>query len=243
MRLPISVANRFGSSDFTVVRHTITYSVVAILGLAVWTNSARAIPLEWSAGSGGNGHFYEAMNVPSGISWSDAEAQASLLQFDGVQGYLATITSAAENNFVFSAVADNPSLWNGQGPWLGGYRDPSDPNYSQDPNSAWHWVTGEPWSYVNWAPGEPNQGFSTPTNYLQYFIDTTLSTGDPAPYWNDTFDTNPNPSQPVLGYIVEFSVLPPTVSSGVPEPVTTVLSILSLGVIGWIASARRWGNN
>ena len=39
--------------------------------------------------------------------------------------------------------------------WLGGFQDLTSPNYSE-PSGGWTWVTGEPWSYTNWFPGEPN---------------------------------------------------------------------------------------
>ena len=31
-----------------------------------------APPVEWPIASGGNGHFFEAVYVPDGISWTDA---------------------------------------------------------------------------------------------------------------------------------------------------------------------------
>ncbi len=39
-----------------------------------------------------------------------------------------------------------------QGMWYGGFQPPG----VTPPNSGWEWVTGEPWDYTNWAPGEPN---------------------------------------------------------------------------------------
>ena len=39
--------------------------------------------------------------------------------------------------------------------WLGGFQDTNDPGY-YEPDGAWKWVTGEPWSYANWKLGEPN---------------------------------------------------------------------------------------
>ena len=69
----------------------------------------QAAPVQWDAGSGGNGHYYEAVQVPDGVSWTAASALAN-----GAGGYLATITSEAENNFVF-ALVDDPAYWKNVG--------------------------------------------------------------------------------------------------------------------------------
>src|SRR5688572_27850883 len=61
--------------------------------------------VEWRAVDGGNGHGYEAVLAPQGISWTQARDAA-----DALGGYLATITSAAENEFVYQQVADDPIL-------------------------------------------------------------------------------------------------------------------------------------
>jgi tetratricopeptide (TPR) repeat protein len=57
-------------------------------------------------------------------------------------GYLVTIQDAAENEFVRQlAVFLDQS-------WLGAT--------DEEEEGAWVWVTGEPWQYTNWNPGEPN---------------------------------------------------------------------------------------
>ena len=82
-------------------------------------------------------------------------------------GYLATINSAAENDFVFSLVNSSAffSAFNGSGPALGGYNagTPSNPN--------WSWVTGEAWTFDNWGSGLPNYAEfgSGPEDRLEYF--------------------------------------------------------------------------
>src|SRR6185436_5173756 len=68
-------------------------------------------------------------------------------------GYLATITSAEENALVFNLANQDATVWyNGYGPWLGGIQ----PTGSTEPAGGWSWVTGEPFTYQNWAPGQPN---------------------------------------------------------------------------------------
>ena len=41
-----------------------------IVGFVQMTSAAP--PVEWPIASGGNGHFFEAVYVPDGISWTDA---------------------------------------------------------------------------------------------------------------------------------------------------------------------------
>jgi VCBS repeat-containing protein len=89
------------------------------------------------------GHYYEVVNVPVGISWADARDAAALKSFNGLTGYLATITSSAENAFILSKLpADG---------WIGASDDVTyiniatgAPTYA-DQSAAegnWYWVTG-----------------------------------------------------------------------------------------------------
>jgi hypothetical protein len=182
---------------------------------------AHAGPTHWN----GNGHWYEAVLAPSGnISWTDAQAAASK-----AGGYLATITSAAENAFVFGLVANDNAFWpdgTWHGPWLGGYQDRHAPGYSE-PAGGWRWVTGEPWSYANWSAGEPNDNFNFgfPLGEDRVQFGSGRSGG-----WNDApNDILVTRSGRVSGYIVEFNA--------VPEPSGLVWVIV--GAIGMAALARR----
>lgn len=65
------------------------------LALFLWPHLMRAEPTRWSA----NGHFYDVVLTPGTISWENANDAAAL-----AGGYLATITSEAENAFVYSLV-------------------------------------------------------------------------------------------------------------------------------------------
>ena len=142
----------------------------------------------------GNGHWYRVEDVgPGGISWKDAQAAAA-----SVGGYLATITSAEENAFAYTLARFVPEAWsnsgaNGLGPWLGGFQ----PDGSVEPAGGWQWVSGETFSYANWAVGEPNN--SGGENALQ-FMGSGLSMG---PTWNDL-----SGNSPIRGYVVEFDSVP-----------------------------------
>ncbi len=117
--------------------------------VALFAGTAIATPVEWPIASGGNGHLYEAV-YSGGSTWEDAQIAA-----EAAGGYLATITSAEENAFVFSLVHGKPEYWNGtSGPWLGGFQPPGSP----EPAGNWIWITGEPFGYTNWYPGEPTNG-------------------------------------------------------------------------------------
>jgi hypothetical protein len=152
--------------------------------------------VQWTTNSGGNGHFYEAVFAPSGITWASAQALAV-----GRGGYLATITSAAENNFVYGLISGDLSYWHvtgteAWGPWLGGLQ----PVGSAEPAGGWTWITGEAFSYQNWAALQPNNNQNE--NRIQFHGHNAPGG---APTWNDLNDSN---IQYVRGYIIEYTVLP-----------------------------------
>lgn len=166
-------------------------------------NVSNATMVEWSTDDGGNGHFYEAVLVPEGISWEEATNAAIL-----AGGHLATITSAGENAFVYALVSSENSFWTvglggeSVGPWLGGFQ----PDGSLEPDGNWQWVTGELFAYTNWAQYEPNN-YGGIEHYLSFYNAIPNSM---APTWNDIPDYDP-PYSPV-GYVVE-----------IPEPATLLL--------------------
>lgn len=173
---------------------------LATLALAASTDTLRAQSwTQWPISSGGNGHWYLAVRCPGGIRWAEANTAAQALG-----GHLATITSTAENAFVFPLVAD-PIFWRVVqnptrilGPWLGGFQ----PAGSAEPLGGWSWVTGEAWGFANFAPGEPNNYQGTQEDHLHYF--TTGTT--PLRRWNDLIGTALVP-----GFVVE-SPNPPLAS-------------------------------
>lgn len=74
-----------------------------------------------------NGHFYEFVSS-RGIKWTDAKVAAEAMTFRGVNGYLATVTDAPENNFVSQSIPRASNVW------LGG----SDAGQE----GVWKWETG-----------------------------------------------------------------------------------------------------
>lgn len=128
----------------------------------------RVEPVQWE----GNGHWYEV--VYPAANWADAKEYAEGSNWMGMPGYLATITSEAENDYVHGLL--NGVSW----AWLGGYQDPGNDG---GPEDGWTWVTGEPWSFTHWNPGEPNdpQGAE---GALQ-FVGTSLGWGDTRSEWQN----------------------------------------------------------
>jgi len=152
---------------------------------------------QWTTNSGGNGHYYEVRYPgPAGINWTNAQNDAV-----SAGGYLATITSAAEDEFVFNLINANTNLWvfssdNKFGPLTGGYK------VVDDGVTNWAWVTGEPFTYQNWGPSRPNS--SSAVDHVQYFTRDPDATNDAlVDAWSDL----PNNGRS-LGYIIEYDTSP-----------------------------------
>lgn len=88
------------------------------------------------------GHYYYLYDMDNISSWDDAKKYC-----EEQGGYLATITSAEEDAFLFNYMRSQ----NCDSAMFGLY-DASQGGDSRD----WKWVTGEAFSYRNWEDGEPN---------------------------------------------------------------------------------------
>jgi hypothetical protein len=97
----------------------------------------------------GQPHYYEQIILPNEVTWEQARVLAARMNYNGRNGYLATITSAAENEHIRQLITNNRWL---SYSWLGG----SDATQE----GTWNWLTGpeagQPFIYANWAPREPN---------------------------------------------------------------------------------------
>lgn len=151
-----------------------------------------------------NGHYYEYIST-SDITWDAAKIAADARTLHGLKGYLTTIGSAIENNFITLEMTSDG--------WMGASDEPTVTGHSAD---QWYWVTGPEsgtqfWSglaggasvggqYTNWWPGEPNN-FSGIESYGQ-FLDSS------AGRWNDMANSFPSPAiagyPHVNGYIAEY---------------------------------------
>jgi len=172
---------------------------VLLLASAVLLTAASVVHAEpvWFEETG---HYYEAVAEPDGIEWEEARAAC-----EARCGYLATILTGTENEFVFDLI-DDPGFWfidaynNAIGPWIGGFQ----PDGSPEPNGDWQWLTGEPWGFTNWGPGEPNNFGGSEEDALSYFG----WGGIIGSQWNDRGKT----IAMAYGYVCEWSANPTSVS-------------------------------
>ena len=120
--------------------------------------------VQWRVEDGGNGHWYLALATNDRVTWEAARDLATTMG-----GHLATLTTASEDDFVFSFVSGRPELWSRNafgGPFLGAYQL----NPMSNSAEGWTWVTGEPWNYTKWAVNEPGDqaGPGERESFLQY---------------------------------------------------------------------------
>jgi len=149
------------------------------------------------------GHYYQV--VPESAeyrSWFAAQGEAEAMSFAGVQGRLATIESAEEND-CFAANITLPMA--PAGLWLGGFQDPDAPDYAE-PAGGWYWNTGEAFAYTNWETGS-----GQPDNDTLHGDENCLTIGGIF-QWNDLWcDVPGDPAR--SGFVVEYDGAPiPAVS-------------------------------
>ena len=201
-----------------------TFSILVITVVVFLSvNTGSAAPVEWTV----NGHYYEAVPgtvvVPSSgfASWAEARDQAAAMYYLGMQGHLATLTSQAEDEWVWNNLGVNLERF-----LLGGYQDPT---YGESgPTDNWQWVTGETWSWTNWDGSEPNNGNGSYEEDALAFTNYNGKWND-LPYSKSSFNDF---SWYIYGYVVEYE--PST--SPVPEP--SVILLLGLGLLG-LAEVKR----
>ena len=149
-------------------------------------------------------NYYEY--VSGSITWTNSKTSAEARSYFGKVGYLATILSEAENNFIWKLMSSDA--------WFGACDEVTAVNgalgattYASQAavEGRWHWVTGPEkgtlfsngnfspvtvsGQYAKWAGGEPNN--SGNEHYGQFY---STNNGQ----WNDL----PNTSLP--GYICEY---------------------------------------
>ncbi|HTE32525.1 MAG TPA: lectin-like protein [Chryseolinea sp.] len=200
-----SYAPGTGIYTFTGAASAASYqALLQSVTFSTTSSSALARTISFEAGDGtlvynaANGHFYKY--VSGTYTWAVAKADAATKSFFGMQGYLTTITSSAENTFVMGLA--------GRG-WLGASDEFSEINISTGTSTfanqaasegKWYWVTGPERgtlfsngstvvTYASWNSGEPNNSGSN-----ENFADNTASGGS----WNDIINTN------TISYLLEF---------------------------------------
>jgi hypothetical protein len=209
------------AANYQALLRTVTLTSSATGGTAKSISFSVGSALNYSA----NGHYYQF--ISGSFTWQAAKAAAAAKTLYGMQGYLATVTSQGENDFIQQKLqADG---------WIGASDDYSHINiakgttYYANQTAAeghWFWVTGPEKGtaisnttysqyfyygsnapvlagpYMNWNGGEPNN-YANGENSGEIY-----SSGGSAGRWNDLDSSN------TLGYVVEFGGMAgdPTVS-------------------------------
>lgn len=184
--------------------------------------------VQWTTASGGNGHWYRYINsgnIIQGFAFETARTAAEASTYDGLQGYLATVTSSAEQSFINEAFSYLFAFGGVSTAWLGA----SDAAVEGE----WRWLggpeAGQLTSYTNWLPGHPinGSGFEGYDQMVQY-----IQAGSSTTYGWATL----GPTDAALGYIIEYGNGPVTT---VPEPATPLLLASGLVACGWMVRRRR----
>jgi hypothetical protein len=139
--------------------------------------------------NGVNGHFYRP--ISTGATYTNARTLASQQTFKGQQGYLVTITSASEDQFIFNNVPQS-NIWFALTDEVEEARwtidaGPEKGTLIKINNGQ---LNGNiPGQYNNWAPGEPNNSGNE---------DYAVTKWGGGSQWNDL------PNHFSCAYVVEF---------------------------------------
>jgi hypothetical protein len=155
---------------------SVAFAAVAASALA-GGSPRRALAVEGAVQNPNNGHWYLHVAHASRTAWKTCKAEAQAMG-----GYLATITSPSEQQWVYANVVA------GKGhTFLGGTDEASE--------GTWEWITGEAWTYSNWGSGDPNN-WGGVEHYLLYG-------GNLGSYWFDIADYELTWN--VSAYVVEWN--------------------------------------
>lgn len=206
-------------------KFSFTSAVLSLaLGLGLGLSApATAAPVQWTVANGGNDNWYEVVWPRQGkITASTAKALAEASTYLGVSGYLATITSAAEQTFLNTLNAAYTAASNAHSgryvrAWLGG----SDATIE----GTWEWTTGETFAYTNWANNANNNNNNADKkDYLAGWW-----RGD---RWRDC-KRNCNVYKYVVEYDASASISP------VPVPASLPMIAAGLGLMAFVARRRK----
>jgi hypothetical protein len=182
-------------------------------------------------------HFYEY--VSGNTTWTNSYTAASAKSYFGRAGYLATMMSEAENNFIWKLMAND--AWMGASDDYGYINTAKGSTVYANQSAAegkWHWVTGPEKGqnfsngnvyvgptlvtgmYHKWAPGEPN---GTTEAFGQFY---SSNNGQ----WNDLANST------LPGYICEYGDMPGDITSSVT--ISTRDIEISGASSGWVSGGN-----
>lgn len=183
-----------------------------------------------------NGHLYQFKS--GSYTWAEARDAAAALSAYGAAGYLATISSSTENNFVYQRITGNG--------WIGATDIESERTWKwvTGPEAGTHFFTQSGFSggsavnglYNAWYAGEPNDyNNGSPGEDCAHMY----SSGGQAGTWNDF------PCNSALGYVVEFGTpgnLPTVVAANISIVTADVPAVTSLSPSNGSASVAATAN-
>ncbi len=108
-----------------------------------------------------NGHYYRLYTKDNASSYEE-----SLVFCKEKGGYLATLTTQEENNFIYQYMLEQ------------GYQNAYFGLSDAEQEGVWKWCTGEPLTYTFWSRGEPN-GQNPREDYALFYYKNTDGS------WND----------------------------------------------------------
>ncbi|WP_346857433.1 PKD domain-containing protein [uncultured Draconibacterium sp.] len=156
-------------------------------------------------------HFYRYVSK-RGIKWTEARDAADTTKYYGLQGYLVTITSSVENDFVWTKIdgigwiGANDAAVEGRWQWETGPEKGT--HFWQGAYPSGYRVNGR---YSNWNSGEPNNVYKTWGDDEDYGH-INADPGSVPKSWNDLSNEgdkdNPTGYYYPQGFIVEFGGMP-----------------------------------
>lgn len=126
------------------------------------------------------GNLYFAVHA-TGMPWDSINRLAS-----EAGGHLVTISSAAENQFIVDLFSRDPRFTHEEngtlyGPSIGLFQA----DRRSEPAGGWAWVTGEPFTYRRWSPGNPDN-YMQRQHYARFFLNADRRRSFSRPhYWDD----------------------------------------------------------
>lgn len=215
------------AADWQALLRTVTFSSVAASALTrtISFTAGSAIPYS------GNGHFYEY--VASGnIQWATALTAAGNRTLHGLQGYLATITSQAENDFIRQKLGAD--AWIGASDELveGEWRWKCGPEAGTQFSSGSVAVNGQ---FANWNAAEPNNVGGI-ENYAEIYCTDNVGK------WNDL-----NGMAVLSGYVVEYGGMAgdpaPQITAGRDVAIVTLPTVTTAAVTNVTVTTVSCGGN
>ena len=226
----LSISGTGSASDYQTALRNVTFVTSSA------AEDTRTIDFILGDGVGlmidGEQHFYEVIHESGKITWTNARAAALASRFGLAQGYLATITSETENDYLYDKLSEDT--------WIGAT--------DAEVEDTWKWIDGPEadeifWfgdangsavnnMYENWAGGEPND-FDNNEDYAHMYC----RDGHPGD-WNDYSNEND-----VYYYIIEYG--------GDGSEFTTIdYATVVVNGVSWTGSvdsdwgkAGNWNNN